>query len=241
MALLKCPECGKQFSEHAQKCPQCGMPTNDVIRVSRELEEKARREEEERQRKLREEELRRYEEQERLRVAEEERLRKEREAKEAEAARRIAEQRAEWWKQNGKKVRITTISIVIVVLASITTILIYKTKAEKRAIAEASVLIEQADALVTTYQFDEAYDLYEKAYHCTDNREVRHTLLTKQSELRDARKQADEEYNSALNKLRILLDADDNKFNQYSNNYLDRMIEIYPNRQETIYYKKLRK
>lgn len=26
MALIKCPQCGKEFSEYAEKCPQCGMP-----------------------------------------------------------------------------------------------------------------------------------------------------------------------------------------------------------------------
>ena len=27
MALIKCIECGKEFSEFAKECPQCGMPT----------------------------------------------------------------------------------------------------------------------------------------------------------------------------------------------------------------------
>lgn len=31
MALIKCPECGKQFSEYAAFCPQCGMPIKDVL------------------------------------------------------------------------------------------------------------------------------------------------------------------------------------------------------------------
>lgn len=252
MALLKCPECGKQFSEHAQKCPHCGMPTDDVIRVNRELEEKARREEEERQRKLREEEQRRYEEQERLRAAEEERRHRERAEKEAKEARILAEKRAEearlaaekrsdWWKRNGKKVCIISTLAVVIILASATTIKVFQIKAEKRAITEASVLIEQADSLCAAYQFDKAYGLYEKAYRCTDNREIRHSVLAKESQMEDARKQADIEYNNALNKLQVLLDADDYVFNQYSNECLDKMIQIYPDRKETIYYKSLRK
>lgn len=28
MALIKCPNCGKEFSEHAKTCPQCGYQTN---------------------------------------------------------------------------------------------------------------------------------------------------------------------------------------------------------------------
>ena len=27
MSLVKCPECGKEFSEYAKECPVCGMPT----------------------------------------------------------------------------------------------------------------------------------------------------------------------------------------------------------------------
>ena len=26
MALIKCPECGKEISDNAQNCPQCGYP-----------------------------------------------------------------------------------------------------------------------------------------------------------------------------------------------------------------------
>jgi uncharacterized membrane protein YvbJ len=28
MALIICPECGKQVSDKAEKCPQCGCPIN---------------------------------------------------------------------------------------------------------------------------------------------------------------------------------------------------------------------
>ena len=31
MALIKCPECGKEFSERAAACPVCGFPTNEII------------------------------------------------------------------------------------------------------------------------------------------------------------------------------------------------------------------
>ncbi len=30
MALINCPECGKQFSDRAPACPDCGCPTNEV-------------------------------------------------------------------------------------------------------------------------------------------------------------------------------------------------------------------
>ncbi len=30
MALIKCPECGKKFSDMAPACPECGCPTNKI-------------------------------------------------------------------------------------------------------------------------------------------------------------------------------------------------------------------
>ena len=30
MALIKCPKCGKEFSDRALACPQCGMSINEV-------------------------------------------------------------------------------------------------------------------------------------------------------------------------------------------------------------------
>jgi len=30
MALIKCPNCGKQYSEHAEKCPKCGLSFQDA-------------------------------------------------------------------------------------------------------------------------------------------------------------------------------------------------------------------
>ena len=30
MALIKCPDCGKMFSEYAESCPNCGCPTKDA-------------------------------------------------------------------------------------------------------------------------------------------------------------------------------------------------------------------
>ena len=33
MALIKCPECGKIFSDRAAHCPQCGLPTSDALEM----------------------------------------------------------------------------------------------------------------------------------------------------------------------------------------------------------------
>ena len=32
MALIKCPECGKQVSDKAPTCPSCGSPIDTTIR-----------------------------------------------------------------------------------------------------------------------------------------------------------------------------------------------------------------
>ena len=33
MSLIKCPECGKVFSDRAAHCPQCGLPTADALKA----------------------------------------------------------------------------------------------------------------------------------------------------------------------------------------------------------------
>lgn len=35
MSLIKCSECGEEFSEYADSCPKCGCPTSKVIELSR--------------------------------------------------------------------------------------------------------------------------------------------------------------------------------------------------------------
>ena len=36
MALIKCPECGKDVSDKAVRCPHCGMPLNEIHSVTQE-------------------------------------------------------------------------------------------------------------------------------------------------------------------------------------------------------------
>ena len=112
--------------------------------------------------------------------------------------------------------------------------------AEKKAVTEAYELIEKGNQLIDTYHFDEAKDLFDSALKMTADKGVQDKASWSTKKMFTARQAADVEYNKALKRLKILLDADDNEFNQYSNECLDKMIEIYPNRQETIYYKKLR-
>lgn len=34
MALIICPECGKEFSDKAPACPNCGFPTNELLETA---------------------------------------------------------------------------------------------------------------------------------------------------------------------------------------------------------------
>lgn len=36
MSLIKCPECGKEFSDKANSCPNCGIPTEEAIKMMNE-------------------------------------------------------------------------------------------------------------------------------------------------------------------------------------------------------------
>lgn len=211
------------------------------LQKQKEERERLRREREaeiERQRKA--EEARRIAEEKRM-AEQKERLRQEAEArKRAEEERIRAKELAERQKRTTKKVLIAAAISVAVFLLIRGGMKIVQTIETKRAVAEATLTIEKADALVASYQFDEARDLYRNAYQKTKNEEAQRILSTKEKEVEDARKNADEEYENALKKLKILLDADDNVFNKYSNECLDKMIKIYPKRKETIYYKNLR-
>ena len=37
MALIKCPECGKEFSDKAPACPNCGYPIEYVVPESKNI------------------------------------------------------------------------------------------------------------------------------------------------------------------------------------------------------------
>ena len=40
MALIKCPECGKEISDKAQSCPNCGCPIEDALKTTNQNEQK---------------------------------------------------------------------------------------------------------------------------------------------------------------------------------------------------------
>lgn len=164
----------------------------------------------------------------------------EREAIEAKEARIRAEERAKWWAENKKKVGITILIIIGIIAAIISIKKIVNVIAAKHAVTQAYEMIEQGEALIPTYKFDEAKRLYNTAFSSTEDEEVRRNVQEKLKELEEASQTAENEYNDALRRLQILLDADDNKFNDLSNACLDKMIEIHPNAPTTQYYQNLR-
>lgn len=225
MALIECPKCGKMFSVHAQACPQCGLSKGEVLALIEKREEEIRLAA---QRKAAELERQRREEQ--------ERLRKEREEKEAEEARIRAEKRAEWWKKNRKKVWITIAIFVSIISVIIAVPKIQNAIAERKINQKVEAYLFSGDSCVNVFAFEEANSFYQKAIYWKNDSETRDRI----AKLYKAKAKADADYNVALEKLKILLEADDNEFNRYSNECLDKMIAIYPNRTETIYYKNLR-
>ena len=234
MALIQCPECGKQLSEHASQCSQCGTPMSDIIRLIKEQQEQELRKELERQKQLEALEQLRVQEA-RLKAeqaAEEARLRAERQAEEErlkakEEARERAEKRAKWWKKNKVKV----IIVISVVIAFIIAGVVMKNIAQQKTIVLANQYIAFGDSCAAIFHFDEANRFYQQAKQFTEDYETRLLIDRKKDEyLPIARKKADEEYDNALKRLKILLEADDYVFNEYSNQALDKMIEIYPER-----------
>lgn len=230
MALIECPKCGKMFSVHAQACPQCGLSKGEVLAFIEKREEEIRLAA---QRKAAELERQRREEQ--------ERLRKEREEKETEEARIRSEKRAEWWKKNRKKVWITIAIFVSIISVIIAVPKIQNAIAERELNQMVEAYLFYGDSCVNVFAFDEANSAYQQAIwlqemQLKDDSETRDRI----AKLYKAKAKADADYNVALERLKILLEADDNEFNRYSNECLDKMIAIYPNRTETIYYKNLR-
>lgn len=212
--FITCPKCGVKIREREPKCPHCGTPKEEIQRLIKEQEERE--------------------------AAERERLRKEREAKEAEEARIRAEKRAEWWKKNGKKVWRAVAILVAIIIVIIAVNKIQNTIAERQLNQKVEAAFLSGDSCVNVFAFEEAENYYQQAMELKDDGKTRNLVAKKRTELSKVKQKADNDYNAALRKLKILLDADDNEFNQYSNECLDKMIEIYPYRQETIYYKNIR-
>lgn len=211
--FITCPKCGSKMRERESKCPQCGTPKEEIQRLIKEQEERE--------------------------AAERERLRKEREAKEAEEARIRAEKRAEWWAANKRKVGIAILILIGIIVSIVAIKKISDAIAAKHAVAEAYEMIEQGKELASTYRFDEAKDLYDQAYRLTENEDVRREVMEKRKELEEVSQAAESEYNNALRRIQILLDADDNEFNEYSNECLDKMIAIHPSARTTQYFQNM--
>ena len=206
-----------------------------VLQWQKKIEERERQRrehEKEIERQRRAEEKRKKEEEERLRREEEKRQR-------AEQERIRAEQKAISRAQNIKKAKKAALIFIVLAPVIVAAVKVYNVIATKHAITQAYEMIEQGNELVSTYHFDEAKDLYDQAYRMTMDKEVRNTIQEQNDELAKARQAAESEYNNALRRLQILLDADDNEFNQYSDECLDKMIAIHPEAKTTQYFQNM--
>ena len=65
MALINCPECGKEISEHAETCPHCGYSIKDYFEKKKQEEKQKKLEKEQEERKKQEEEKKRLQEEKR--------------------------------------------------------------------------------------------------------------------------------------------------------------------------------
>lgn len=211
MALIKCERCGKMFSDRANQCPVCGCTKDESKQIALVKKQQAEREAEEA----------------RLKAEEEVRIR--------------AEKRAEWWRKNKKKVMIVVSIVITLIIAGLVMKNIMKNIAFQKSIVLANQYIASGDSCVAIFRFEEAGCFYQKAKQSTEDDETRRLADRKRYDyLPVERRKADAEYDNALKRLKIILEADDYVFNEYSNQSLDKMIEIYPNRRESIYYKKMR-
>ena len=65
MALIKCPECGKEISEHAEICPHCGYSIKDYFEKKKQEEKQKELQKEREERKKQEEEKKQLQEEKR--------------------------------------------------------------------------------------------------------------------------------------------------------------------------------
>jgi tetratricopeptide (TPR) repeat protein len=216
--FITCPKCGKVFRERESACPECGCTKQEIEQIEEERRIQAEKEAEERRIQAEKE-------------AEEARARAEQEAAERAARRK------EWWQKNKTKV----IVIIIILLCIISAIICVSTIQKNKSIAMAEQAIASGDSCVVLNEFDKAEEYYIYAGTCSNDYNTQVIIYNKKAALRQAREDAVAEYNEALRRLKIYLEADDYIFNKYSNQYLDKMIELDPERKETIYYQNLRK
>ena len=166
MALIKCPDCGKMFSDRAEKCPACGCPVEHARAIIQKEEEERKREEERRR-----EEERQLEEKRRLQREEEERKKREVCAEENRREREKRAERKAYIQKNKGKV----ITCVVLALLCISGIIYWAVNSHRRTIErvkqEEMAQIAKSDSI-----------------HRADS--IRNEEIRKEKELEEAKKEA---------------------------------------------------
>ena len=201
----------------------------NIQQKSRQAEEEKRKKEEQ-ERKAREEEERKRREAERR--AREERQR--REAAERERKARKEKQRAERERRQKafmaflKKV---SVAVVVVLLLAVG----YKVYVNVQTKAAFEHQMALGDRKLSEGRYQDAIAEYRKALRIDGDRfsvvnEKEHAALTEMKN----------EFNVLLDELKVILKADCNVFNEDSGKRLDRMLELFPENEECVKYRKMR-
>ncbi len=175
-----------------------------------------------RRRQRQEEERRRQQEEERRRGRDEYRSREEERRREREEARR----------KNARIIkRVWPIALIVVLLAGG-----YQFVTWFMNNREINNYYENAETYLEAGKYQEAIEEYQSLYQIVDYEEQ----FEVNQRIVDVQNAADTEYNELLQKLQKVLKADRGVFNEDSDKLLDRMLEIYPDREESQQYKKKR-
>jgi len=154
-----------------------------------------------------------------------------------EERKALALQEAEKKARMKKLIMLGSIAVVAVIAIIVIIASISKSTSIKKSTSE----IILGDDCVAAYRFDEADAHYSAALNYNHSVETQRLVAEKRHAIELAKQKAEEEYNTNLQRLKILLEADDYEFNEFSNQCLDEMLKIYPDKKESIYYNNMRK
>lgn len=196
-----------------------------------------RRQAEEEQRKKEEQERREREEEEHRRREAERRAREERQRREAaERERKAREERLRAERERRQKVLASFMkkasAAIIIVLLLVTGYRAY-VKVQTKAAFEHQIAL--GDEKMSEGRYQDAIEEYRKALEIDGDR-----FSTVNEKEDAARAEMRKEFSVLLDELKVILKADRNVFNKDSGKRLDRMLELFPENEECVMYRKMR-